>query len=216
MLVSCISLYFSFMPIHYSIHWMYCYYGLFNMSTMKVTLKLVRRKRKKKSILLCFYHPRGVVVSKCKFVLSQISYASCSVGRVLQSPKSLSLPAYIPSLAFNKKHQAWLPLLDKAAWSSSITCDHSAPVIWVSLEAFGPVGNRCLLKPVEVNHVKLKSEGTLLSRLASELPAYCCGIVGLLASVWATFSCRFRQGMDTTCHSLVWSVDVQRYFPYGW
>jgi len=98
----------------------------------------------------------------------------------------------------------------------SITCDHSAPVIWVSLEAFGPVGNRCLLKPVEVNHVKLKSEGTLLSRLASELPAYCCGIVGLLASVWATFSCRFRQGMDTTCHSLVWSVDVQRYFPYGW
>jgi len=115
MLVACISLYFSFMPIHYSIHWMYCYYGLFNMSTMKVTLKLVRRKRKKKSILLCFYHPRWVVVSKCKFVLSQISYASCSVGRVLQSPKSLSLPAYIPSLAFNKKHQAWLRELENSA-----------------------------------------------------------------------------------------------------
>ena len=49
--------------------------------------------------------------------------------------------------------------------SQSITCDHSAPVIWVSLEAIGPVGNRCLLKPVKVNHVKLKSECTLLSGL---------------------------------------------------
>jgi len=114
MLVACNYLYFSFMPIHDSIHWMYCYYGLFNMSTVKVTLKLVRRKRKKKSILLCFYHPRGVVVSKCKSVLSQISYASCSVGRVLQSPKSLSLPAYMPSLAFNKKHQAWLHELENS------------------------------------------------------------------------------------------------------
>ena len=85
--------------------------------------------------------------------------------------------------------------------SQSITCDHSAPVIWVSLEAIGPVGNRCLLKPVAVNHVKLKSEGTLLSRLASQLPAYCCGMVGLLASVWATFFCRFRLGIDITCHS---------------
>jgi len=47
MLVSCISLYFSFMPIHYSIHWMYCYYGFFNVFIMKVTLNLVRRKRKK-------------------------------------------------------------------------------------------------------------------------------------------------------------------------
>jgi len=85
--------------------------------------------------------------------------------------------------------------------SQSITCDHSAPVIWVSLEAIGPVGNRCLLKPVEVNHVKLKSEGTLLIRLPSQLPAYCCGMVGLLASVWATFFCRFRLGIDITCHS---------------
>ncbi|XP_039801535.1 uncharacterized protein LOC120665846 isoform X6 [Panicum virgatum] len=46
---------------------------------------------------------------------SSISYASCSVGRVLQSPKSLSLPAYIPSLAFNKKHQAWLRELENSA-----------------------------------------------------------------------------------------------------
>ncbi|KAG2632429.1 uncharacterized protein LOC120659678 isoform X2 [Panicum virgatum] len=45
---------------------------------------------------------------------SSISYASCSVGRVLQSPKSLSLPAYMPSLAFNKKHQAWLRELENS------------------------------------------------------------------------------------------------------
>jgi len=58
----------------------------------------------------------GLAIASCLDVpIYRISYASCSVGRVLQSPKSLSLPAYIPSLAFNKKHQAWLRELENSA-----------------------------------------------------------------------------------------------------
>ncbi|KAF8690647.1 hypothetical protein HU200_041019 [Digitaria exilis] len=45
---------------------------------------------------------------------SSISYASSSVNRVLESHKSFSLPAYIPSLAFNKKQKAWLRELEKS------------------------------------------------------------------------------------------------------
>ncbi|RLN33190.1 hypothetical protein C2845_PM03G23330 [Panicum miliaceum] len=45
---------------------------------------------------------------------SSITYATSSVGRVLESPKSFSLPSYMPCLAFDKKQQAWLRELENS------------------------------------------------------------------------------------------------------
>ncbi|PAN10084.1 hypothetical protein GQ55_2G066300 [Panicum hallii var. hallii] len=45
---------------------------------------------------------------------SSVTYATSSVGRVLESPKSFSLPAYMPCLAFDKKQQAWLRELENS------------------------------------------------------------------------------------------------------
>ncbi|CAL5066096.1 unnamed protein product [Urochloa decumbens] len=43
---------------------------------------------------------------------SSINYVSSSVGRVLESSNSFYPPAYMPSLAFNQKQQAWLRELE--------------------------------------------------------------------------------------------------------
>ncbi|CAN6209844.1 unnamed protein product, partial [Urochloa humidicola] len=45
---------------------------------------------------------------------SSINYVSSSVGRVLESSNCFCLPAYMPSLAFNKKQQAWLRELENS------------------------------------------------------------------------------------------------------
>ncbi|XP_066368117.1 uncharacterized protein [Miscanthus floridulus] len=43
---------------------------------------------------------------------SSINYADSSISRVLQHPKRLPLPAYMSSLAFRKKQQAWFRELE--------------------------------------------------------------------------------------------------------
>jgi hypothetical protein len=82
-----------------------------SMSTMEFTLNLVRGKRKRNHCTNIFII---LAVSNCSFVLSQVTYATSSVGRVLESPKSFSLPAYMPCLAFDKKQQAWLRELENS------------------------------------------------------------------------------------------------------
>ncbi|XP_066363392.1 uncharacterized protein [Miscanthus floridulus] len=43
---------------------------------------------------------------------SSINYAASSISRVLEHPKRLPLPAYMSSLAFRKKQQAWFRELE--------------------------------------------------------------------------------------------------------
>ncbi|CAN6165802.1 unnamed protein product [Urochloa humidicola] len=55
---------------------------------------------------------------------SSINFAASSVGRVLESPKCFSLPAYMPSPVFNRKQQAWLRELEKSGVVADLKLIH--------------------------------------------------------------------------------------------
>ena len=64
-------------------------------------------KREMEKPLIWLYLQSIILISNSSFVPSQINYAATSISRVLKHPKRLPLQAYMSSLAFHKKQQAW-------------------------------------------------------------------------------------------------------------